>query len=137
MIFYADDDIDDLDLFTEIAEELNQELLTFSSGSALLDKLHSPPPEPTIIFLDINMPGYNGLQILERIRAIDHWKKMPVVMFSTSVGEENIEASLELGATYYLPKNPDYNKLVDEIKFVLKKEWDNFTPGRDHFLYPA
>ncbi|RZJ34570.1 MAG: response regulator [Flavobacterium sp.] len=135
MIFYADDDVEDLDLFTEIAQDLNQELMTFKSGTALLEKLDSPPPSPTIIFLDINMPGYTGLDILKIIRSKEHWKKMPVVMFSTSSSDSNIEASLELGATYYLPKNPDFTELVKEIKFVLNKEWDNFNPRQDGFVY--
>lgn len=137
MIFYADDDQDDIQIFREIADELEVELLTFTTGSALLDQLKSPPPRPSLIFLDINMPGYNGIQILEMIRTDDHWKDVPIIMFTTSVGEDNIRKSLLLGATYYLPKNPDYEGLKDSIRYVIEQEWKDFLPRKGNFVHPG
>ncbi|RZJ70308.1 response regulator [Flavobacterium sp.] len=135
MIFYADDDQDDLEIFRELSEELEVELATFTDGISLIERLKNPPPQPSLIFLDINMPGYNGLQILEMIRANGDWEKVPVIMFTTSVGEEVIKRSLFLGATYYLPKNPDYEGLKKSIQYVIGHEWKDFLPEEKTFVY--
>ena len=55
MIFYADDDFEDLEIFREIADDLRVELVTFDNGLALLERLKNPPPTPSLIFLDINI----------------------------------------------------------------------------------
>lgn len=135
MIFYADDDYEDLEIFREIADELNVELVTFNDGLSLIERLKNPPPTPSLIFLDINMPGHNGLQILEMIRSNDHWKDVPVIMFTTSVGEDVIRRSLFLGATYYLPKNPDYQGVKQSVKFVIGHEWKDFLPEEKTFVH--
>lgn len=58
-IFYTDDDQDDLEFFMEIIETLdaNINVVTQNSGNQLIHALENPPPHPTIVFLDINMPG--------------------------------------------------------------------------------
>lgn len=135
MIFYADDDFEDLEIFREIADDLRVELVTFDNGLALLERLKNPPPTPSLIFLDINMPGHNGLQVLEIIRSNPQWEKVPVIMFTTSVGEDVIKRSLFLGATYYLPKNPDYNGVKKSIQYVIGHEWKDFLPEEKTFVY--
>lgn len=137
MIFYADDDLEDLEIFREIANELNVVVKTFDNGMALLDRLNNPPPTPSLIFLDINMPKYNGLQILEIIRSNDDWKSVPVIMFTTSVGENVIRRSMFLGATYYLPKDPNYEGLKQSIRYVIGHEWRDFLPEEKTFVYQS
>lgn len=135
MIFYADDDGEDLEIFREIAEELEVDVITFNDGLSLMERLKNPPPKPSLVFLDINMPKCNGLQILEMIRSNPDWEHVPVIMFTTSVGESHIKKSLFLGATYYLPKDPDYNGLKKSIQYVIGHEWKDFLPEEKTFVY--
>ncbi|RYY15185.1 MAG: response regulator, partial [Chitinophagaceae bacterium] len=111
MIFYADDDHDDISFFKDVASELDIPVTVFNAGSHLLEKLNAPPPAPTIIFLDINMPGHSGIEILKTIRKSDQWRNVPVIMLSTSSNLQDINTSYEYGATYYLPKVGNYGKL--------------------------
>jgi DNA-binding NtrC family response regulator len=55
IIFYADDDQEDLDYFTEIVELINEDItvVTQKNGKQLLYALDNPPPIPHIVFLDI------------------------------------------------------------------------------------
>lgn len=136
-IFYTDDDLDDLDFFREIVENLGADynVVTQNSGEQLLDALLNPPPHPYLIFLDLNMPGMNGLETLKALRLNDEHKLLPVVIFSTSNDDTIIDKSRELGATYYLPKSGNFAELRKSIQHVLSINWGSFKPNDDNFVY--
>ncbi len=136
-IFYADDDVDDLNFFREIVEDLDNGFSVFTNvnGNDLLVALDTPPPHPSVIFLDINMPGINGLDVLKVVRQNENHKSLPVVMFSTSNDEAIINKARQLGASYYLPKSGDFNKLKQSLEHVLSIQWSNFIPTEHNFVY--
>lgn len=136
-IFYTDDDQEDLDYFKEIIELIDDEftVVTQQNGTQLLHTLNNPPPTPHIVFLDINLPGMNGFEILEKIRSIANHKNLPVVMFSTSNDKAAIEKSRELGASYYVPKSGAFNNLKKSIEHTLGINWNTFNPTEKNFVY--
>lgn len=137
MIFYADDDSDDLELFSEIAAELDIPLMTFTNGEDLMEKLRNPPPSPQVVFLDINMPKYSGSEVLEEIRASEDFKGLPVVMYSTSSDPIMIEKLRVLGADLYIPKPSGFKDIKKCLKFVLSHDFKKTTPSRAGFVYIA
>lgn len=136
-IFYADDDLEDLDFFTEVAQTLGRDInvITHNDGSKLIDALHNPPPSPHIIFLDLNMPGRNGFDVLEELKTTEHLRQIPVVIFSTSNDEKNIAKSKALGANFYLPKLPSYAAFRKSIEDTININWKTFRPTDSDFLY--
>ncbi|MFP9114254.1 response regulator [Flavobacterium sp. RHBU_3] len=136
-IFYTDDDLEDLDFFREIVDSLGEqyEVVTQNSGMDLLHALHNPPPHPYLIFLDINMPGMNGLETLKRVRENDTHRLMPIIMISTSNDISIIEKARLFGATYYLPKSGDFDKLKNSIEYVLSVNWGSFITTDKNFVY--
>lgn len=136
-IFYTDDDQEDLDFFMDVIEMIDADLnvVTQRNGRQLLEALENPPPTPHIIFLDINLPGMNGLEILKRVRAIGSHKELPVVMLSTSNDEDVIQKSMELGASYYVTKSGAFDKLKKSIDHALNINWGTFTPNEKNFVY--
>lgn len=77
---------------------------------------------PGIILLDINMPGLNGGEVLERIRADDQLRTIPVVMLTTSSDERDVEMAYRLGANSYVQKPVDLDSFMAAIK-RLKDYW--------------
>ncbi|MGQ2985211.1 response regulator [Flavobacterium sp.] len=134
-IFYTDDDQEDLEFFKEIIDTIDADvsLLTQSNGKELLNALHNPPPHPHLVFLDINMPGMTGYEVLKELRR-SH-QKLPVVMFSTSGDHDSISKSRELGATYYLPKSGIFDQLKRSIEHALSINWGSFIPNDKNFVY--
>ena len=61
-------------------------------------------PIPGLIFLDINLPKFNGLQVLERIRANEATRDLPVVMLTVSNSDEDVLRSYELETVVYIQK---------------------------------
>ncbi|AWH86022.1 response regulator [Flavobacterium album] len=134
-IFYTDDDQDDLEFFKEIVDTIDADVsvVTQNNGSQLLHALNNPPPHPHLIFLDINMPGMTGLDILQKVRQSD--KELPIVMFSTSGDEDTIKKSRELGASYYVPKSGVFDQLKRSIEHALGINWGSFVPDDKNFVY--
>lgn len=138
-IFYTDDDLEDLEFFREAAEGLNRELelVTHTNGQNLIDALNNPPPSPHLLFLDVNMPGLNGFDVLQELRKGDNFRDIPVIMFTTSSDESTISRSRDLGANFFVPKSGHFPSLKKSIEFALKIDWTTFKPTADNFVYAA
>lgn len=136
-IFYTDDDKEDLDFFREATESIDQsiEVVTLGGSSQLLHVIDNPPPHPHILFLDLNMPGLNGFDVLEILRSKDVSQHLPIVIFSTSNDEELIRKSRELGANFYVPKSVSFESLRRSIAHAINIDWTNFIPNPQNFLY--
>ena len=74
---------------------------------------------PTLILLDVMMPKMNGLQVLEKLKANDDTKKIPVIMLTNLAGNQDAETALAKGAVKYIVKSEyepkDVVKMVKEI----------------------
>lgn len=89
VVLYADDDPDDLDLVLEAFARFsdNVDVVTAQDGFEALSYLNNLPPldpTPCLIILDINMPRLDGKETLKRIRSLERFQDVPVVMFTTS-----------------------------------------------------
>ena len=89
LVLYADDDPDDIELLSEAFQVYanDLELMTFSDGIELLRFIETIDPfhaTPCLFILDINMPRLNGKETLRRLRRLDSFADVPVVLFSTS-----------------------------------------------------
>jgi len=111
------------------------ELVTQNNGKKLLDALHNPPPSPSIVFLDLNMPGINGFDVLTEIRKSDNLKNIPVIILTTSNDDKNISKSLNLGANFYITKPNDFVSLKKSIEHSININWNSFTPNKNNFVY--
>jgi CheY-like chemotaxis protein len=121
-LLLADDDLDDCLLFREALSELpvEAELTIVNDGEDLLRILALQPASlPGLIFLDLNMPRKNGLECLEEIKATESLKKIPVVIFSTSVNEELVRTLIEKGAADCIRKLSSFTKLKEIILDIL------------------
>ncbi|MFY0482375.1 response regulator [Flavobacterium sp. PLA-1-15] len=136
-LFYADDDADDLDFFRDVTEAIdkNIEVFTHDNGNQLLVAVKNPPPSPHIIFLDLNMPGKDGFEVLRELKTSEEYKNIPVVIFSTSNDQKNILRSKELGANLYITKPNSFAKFRKSIEHTLSINWDVFKPSLESFCY--
>lgn len=133
--FYADDDIDDLEFFKEVADEINQPVTLFEEGEKLLYALKNPPPKAAVVFLDLNMPVKSGFDILCEIKTSPSLSTTPIVIFTTSINPKDIELCKKLGANLYIKKPSSIDALRKAIKHVMSIDWDSFKPCDKQFVY--
>lgn len=124
-IFYTDDDVDDQELFRDALAEVDESLVltTASDGDVLLSLLTDPPPEPRLIFLDLNMPRKNGYEVLREIRGNEELRNYPVIIFSTSTDESTIATTRQLGADRFIPKPRTYDGIKKVLTACIAMDW--------------
>ena len=88
------------------------DVLTAINGQEALDMLVSAKPD--IMLLDVIMPGMNGFEVLQKLRAVS---QLPVIVFSAR--PENAHKAIELGANDFLSKPFDVDDLVEKIQKLL------------------
>ena len=71
---------------------------------------------PGIILLDINMPVMNGIEFLRIIKADNEFKKIPVIVLTTSKEDNDRVESFKLSVAGYIIKPVDFEKFVEAVK---------------------
>lgn len=75
-------------------------------------------PQPDLILLDLNMPKMDGREVLENMKQDDQFRRIPVVVLTTSQAEEDIFKSYDLHANCYICKPVDLDQFIEVIKSI-------------------
>ena len=85
--------------------------------------------KPTIILCDVMMPKMNGLQVLEKLKADEDTKAMPVIMLTNLAGQQDAETALSKGAVKYIIKSEhDPKEVVSIVKEIIAGYTRNEIP---------
>jgi len=124
-ILLIEDDKNDVELMMLALGEcgLDKETVVISNGLESLDYLYCQSTfatrsngNPALIFLDLNMPLMNGVDVLIQIRSDQNLKNIPVVVLSVTQDAETIKICRELGANDYVVKPINFKKFVSVVK---------------------
>ncbi|SDL25909.1 Response regulator receiver domain-containing protein [Nonomuraea maritima] len=80
--------------------------------------VHAGAPRPDLILLDLNLPKYDGRQVLEQIKGDPELRAIPVVVLTTSSAEEDILRSYKLYANAYVTKPVDLDRFMTVIRQI-------------------
>jgi len=114
---------DTLSLLEEIKDILLMEgydVTTATDGYDGLQKISKANPD--IIITDLVMPDMNGYQLIEKIKSIDKFKDVPIIVLSAQAAKEDKEKAFELHADKYLTKPCAASDLVDAIEEITTNE---------------
>jgi two-component system phosphate regulon response regulator OmpR len=115
-ILIIDDDDKLCALLTEYLEGYGFRVRTLPSGDGAVEAVGRDTP--SLVILDVMMPGRNGLDVLRDIRA---GSKVPVIMLTAKGEDTDRIVGLELGADDYMPKPFNPRELLARIKAVLRR----------------
>jgi CheY-like chemotaxis protein len=104
------------------------ELVFVDDGQKLLDYLHRACEEksrsrkslPSLIILDLNLPKKSGREALREIKENPEFRKIPVVVLTTSSSEDVIRDCYDLGVNGYITKPARDKDLIDVMRVVAK-----------------
>lgn len=110
-ILLADDDNDDAEIFREALHNVDPSVVfnRFDTGAGVFDYLNdSTNTRPAIIFLDLNMPEMNGWQCLAKLKNVQQYADIPVIIYTTSSNPRDFEIARDLNAHGLItkPSNP-------------------------------
>jgi len=131
-VLHVDDEEADILLLKHVFERLgiDDHLEAVSDGQVAIDYLsgtgkfadREAHPLPSLVLLDLNLPGVNGMDVLEWIRRQPALRKIVVVMFSSSRQTKDVDRAYELGANSYVQKSCNLERTVEMAK-LLKGWW--------------
>ena len=78
---------------------------------------------PVIILLDLKLPKYSGLEVLEKIKSHPVYKTIPVVVLTSSSDDVDIETAYKLRANSYIVKPVEFDKFI-EIAAQIELYWN-------------
>ncbi|MBB1248798.1 MULTISPECIES: response regulator [unclassified Rhizobium] len=102
---------------------VNNEIIPFANGNSALDFILGEDRSGSVsegryllILLDLNLPDMSGIDILEKVKANPHTKRLPVIILTTTDDEREIQRCYDLGANVYITKPVDYDSFAHAIR---------------------
>ena len=127
-ILLVEDNPDDIELTRLAFEEsrLANRLVIARDGQEALDYLFGEggyagrdlSDMPQMILLDLKLPKLDGREVLQRIRANERTRYIPVIIMTTSREESDLFATYELGANSFVQKPVDFASFVEAVRQV-------------------
>jgi CheY-like chemotaxis protein len=97
---------------------MGKDLVLAADGRAALDLLQSGKPLPSLVLLDLNLPGVSGHKVLEDIRADPRLAQLPVVVISTSNSPADVSFAYGHRANAYVRKPNGFVALSGVAKAI-------------------
>ncbi|WP_194975816.1 response regulator [Aquiflexum lacus] len=124
-ILLVEDNDGDVLLTLEAFEEskFHTHVSVARNGQEALDFLHkkgefSNAQRPDLILLDINIPIFNGLEVLEEIKQNESLKKIPVIMLTTSSNQKDIDMAYKKYCNSYVKKPMEMDDFMEAIQKI-------------------
>ena len=125
-ILLAEDDRNDILLISRAFQKagLGNVLKTVTDGDQAIEYLRgtneyadrSRFPLPFLLLLDLKMPGTDGFEVLQWLRSQPDFKRLLVVVLTSSNLQADVDRAYDLGANSYLVKPVEFNQMVNMIQ---------------------
>lgn len=121
-VVMVDDDDEDVLMLRTAARRTGHEIriLHLAGGSALLEAVdQSTLPERCVVLLDLNMPTMDGFTVLERLRLRPRGELLPVVVYTTTSDQVQVNRAYASGANAFLTKPSSLGETTTVMNAVI------------------
>jgi CheY-like chemotaxis protein len=126
LLLVVEDSNDDFKMLQRLMQrmEVRNPIIRCVNGDEALDFLYQEGSykdtegvaKPSVILLDLNLPGIDGRDVLERLKQDGSLKEIPIVVFTTSSSPKDVEFCYQKGANGYLVKPMDADELQRTVQ---------------------
>ncbi len=124
VILLAEDDLGHARLIEKNLRRANitNKIVVVHDGQAVVDYLFASQegeehrPLPLLVLLDLNMPVLDGYQVLQRMKADERTKRIPVVILTTTDDPREVGRCYDLGCNVYITKPVDYAQFSEAVR---------------------
>jgi CheY-like chemotaxis protein len=120
ILLVEDDHVDVLSVKRAFKDlEITNPLQVVGNGEAGLEWLRDEHnPKPCLILLDLNMPRMNGLEFLKLTKSDETLRRIPVIVLTSSKGEQELLETFDHGVAGYMVKPANYLQLVEVMRVI-------------------
>lgn len=122
LIYIVEDDVNIREIEQYALKNSGFEIREFDNGKDFYAALNERTP--SLILLDIMLPGEDGLEILSKIRKLPSAAKLPVIMVTAKTTEIDKVRGLDMGADDYISKPFGVMELISRVKALLRRAED-------------
>lgn len=124
-ILLAEDNPMDVELTLEALNEHNfaNQVIVLGDGVEVMEYLNFEgkfkdrnPEPPAVLLLDIKMPRMDGIEVLRALRDDPRFKKLPIVMLTSSREEPDLKTCYELGVNAYVVKPVNFSEFIEAVR---------------------
>lgn len=117
-ILLIEDDPEDIEIFTDVLRSITNKvvLTTIEDGVTALKTLKEGDLFPDFIFLDINIPHMDGLELLTKVKSMPLLRNIPVIVHTATEENLTLEKIRALGVAKVISKSPDTSSLEKELR---------------------
>ncbi len=122
-VMIVDDDQDEIELLRRVLKKAGRvkNITTAQEGEAALELLRTRKVAPSLILLDLKMPGMGGIETVRQLRADACLKDIPVVIVTNSSLESDKQAAYDAGADAFLQKAFNMDQFGKDIKLLIDR----------------
>lgn len=121
-IFVIEDSDEHFDAFEYACEKIGykQNLIRFKTGDSAIQRMvhESVDLSDSIIFMDLNMPGMDGKDVIRTFRSSATTKNIPIIVFTTSNNPNDVNDCYAIGGNSYIQKPMELAELTKAIELV-------------------
>jgi DNA-binding response OmpR family regulator len=117
-VLIVDDDITMAGMFGLMLEEEGFKVIVVHGADSAINSIRRE--KPSLVLLDVMMPGISGLELCSNIRREPDLSDLPIVMVSAKHREEDIQSGIDAGATVYLQKPVSMQDLLGGVRSALR-----------------
>jgi len=136
-ILLVDDDLEDRQAFAEAIKKLKIDIqLTEAKDCHEMFDCLERSNDIQLLLLDINMPRKNGKLCLKDLKTHEKYASIPVVVYTVSLNERDIQDAYDHGAHYYVVKPYAHLNFPITLKSLLEINWTQSppVPPRERFV---
>jgi len=119
-VLLVDDDTRNIFALSSVLERRGMEVLTATTGSEALAVLNARE-DVAIVLMDIMMPGMDGYETIQEIRATPKFRRLPILTLTAKAMKGDREKCLEAGASDYLAKPVNIEQLLSALRMWLHR----------------
>jgi CheY-like chemotaxis protein len=97
---------------------------------AWLPRWEAGERRPSVILLDLKLPRVDGLEVLRQLKGHPEFRRIPVVVLTTSAESQDVRTAYALGANSYIVKPVDFEKFI-EVAAQIELYWTVVNEGAD------
>jgi len=129
-ILIVDDSMTIRQAISKTVEKMGFDPVMASNGAEALARLRISHDRTQLIILDWNMPVMDGITVLQKIKASEDYRNIPVLMATSDGIQEDVIAAIRAGAVSYLVKPFNQEELIDRINHILHRQPEKEQPDK-------